>query len=266
MGPQISHIDKFLSRLGISSDIKLSEDGLEALHRAQVHTIPFENFDILLGRPISLSWEPLFQKLVLSRRGGYCFELNLLFLEMTKLLGFQLRPLMARVHITGKITGREHLISLIRIKDRDWIADVGFGVHGLRVPMPFELGRIAVQGGCRYRLIESDPFGIMLQVEDRNEWQNLYSFDLGYVCDADIEQGNYFTQTHPDHFLTYSRIATRPTEDGRVSLMDFTLRHISKGREDITHLEPGQVYMDALRENFGIVLDVPYEALRPVNA
>ncbi len=62
---------------------------LSALTQAHTQSIPFENLDVLLGLPISLEPEALFQKLVVDRRGGYCFEQNGLFLEVLRELGFQ---------------------------------------------------------------------------------------------------------------------------------------------------------------------------------
>ena len=61
----------YLERIGHTRQAEVSVTGLDALHQAQVHTIAFENFDILLGRGISLDPEALFDKLVRRRRGGY---------------------------------------------------------------------------------------------------------------------------------------------------------------------------------------------------
>ncbi|GMA48822.1 hypothetical protein GCM10025857_01790 [Alicyclobacillus contaminans] len=37
----------------------------------------FENSDIVNGRPIELNLEPMYDKIVLKRRGGYCYGLNI---------------------------------------------------------------------------------------------------------------------------------------------------------------------------------------------
>ncbi len=256
--------DAYLERVGLPDIVPVSEDGLEKIHRAQAYSIPFENFDILLGKPLDLSPDALFKKLVLKPRGGYCFELNGLFLAALQAFWFEARPLMARVHLTGKTTGREHQLALVSINDHQWIADVGFGVNGLRAPIPYEIDRIENQNDQKYRLVEYGSFGTMLQVEEENDWQNLFSFDLGFVCKADIEQANYYTETNPKSFLTFTRVASRPNETGRVSLMDYTLRKVFRSRVDVIELNPGQAYLDALEEHFGIQLDEPYESLKPV--
>ena len=258
--------DAYLERLGMSAAPEPTVEGLAALHRAQAFTIPFENFDILLERGISLAPAALFDKLVRRQRGGYCFELNGLFLEALRAFGFEVRPLLGRVHIMGAPTGRSHQVSLVRFGGEDWIADVGFGAATAPVPMRLVMEQPAAVHDSTRRYVEDPLFGVMLQMQTAEGWANLYSFDLGHVCDADREMGNHFTSTHPLSFFTWTRVASRPTPRGRVSLMDFRLRTVTDGEEGTTTLEPGAAYLAGLREHFGIALDAPYEALRPVRA
>ena len=99
MTDPILDLDAYLGRIRLSGAQGVNEDRLEALHRAQVYTIPFENFDILLGRGIALEPEALVDKLVHRRRGGYCFELNGLLRLALEASGFEVRRLLARVHM-----------------------------------------------------------------------------------------------------------------------------------------------------------------------
>jgi N-hydroxyarylamine O-acetyltransferase len=248
----------------LSAPPKPDEDGLEALHRAQAYAIPFENFDILLGHGISLEPADLIDKLVRRRRGGYCFELNSLLLLALEAFGFQARPLLARVHTAGTPTGRGHMLLLLTLKRRRWIADVGFGGPGLRAPIPLEIGRRVRQDGHGFRLVESKPFGTMLQRREDGRWQDLYSFDLGIVVPPDIAYGNHFTSTHPSSFFTFTRVAALPLPEGRITLQNRSLwttgPHV---RTELT-LEEGPRYLAALRTHFGIDLGVRYEALRPL--
>ena len=256
--------DAYLDRIGVRAPTVISEEYLELLHRSQAYTIPFENFDILLGRGIDLSPERLFRKIILRPRGGYCFELNGLFLHLLQTLGFQAIPVLARVHTRGEPTGRNHQLSLVTIDGRAWIADVGFGANGLRAPIPFESSRVARQDGLEFRLIDSPPFGTMLQIHEAVAWQNLYSFDLEHVCAADIESGNHYTSTSPKSYFTWTRVASLPNQSGRVSLQDFNLRVVANGHVTDSELEPGAGYLGSLKEYFGIDLDEPYTALQPV--
>jgi N-hydroxyarylamine O-acetyltransferase len=111
-------LSAYLARIGLSE--LCSSDGgikgvadialLQRVHRAQALTIPFENFDICLQRPIKLDSQSLQQKLVSQRRGGYCFEVNGLLLIALQALGFEARALLCRVHTNGQFTGHTHQI------------------------------------------------------------------------------------------------------------------------------------------------------------
>src|SRR5690242_2886518 len=91
-------LDAYLKRIEYTGDLEPTYSVLEALHRAHTTHIPFENLDILLGRPILLDLASLQTKLVLGCRGGYCFEHNLLFAAVLERIGFSLIRLAARVH------------------------------------------------------------------------------------------------------------------------------------------------------------------------
>jgi N-hydroxyarylamine O-acetyltransferase len=73
---------------------------LEVLRQLNIHhaeTIPFENLNPLLGRPVLLDVVSLQEKLVHSRRGGYCYEQNHLFRHALENIGFKTTGLAARV-------------------------------------------------------------------------------------------------------------------------------------------------------------------------
>jgi N-hydroxyarylamine O-acetyltransferase len=254
----------YLKRIDHGDTPRLTEEGLAALHRAQAFAIPFENFDIQLGRIISLAPEALVEKLLRRARGGYCFELNGLFLMALKAFGFDARALLARVHLHGKPSGRGHQIVLVELHGRRWIADVGFGHPHLLRPIPLELNRATTHGERQFRLSDAGRFGIMLQTRAGDGWQDLYSFDLGHVFPGDIAYGNHFTSTHPDAFFTNARVAALPREEGAITLYNLTLVERVAHREFTTELPEGPAFMEALRTHFGIELDLPYEALRPL--
>lgn len=69
-------LDAYFARIGYRGPREPTRATLNAIVFAHVGTIPFENLDVLLGRPIELEPEALMDKLVHARRGGYCFEQN----------------------------------------------------------------------------------------------------------------------------------------------------------------------------------------------
>ena len=64
-------LDEYLERLDYAGPVRPTQDRLEALHNAQYFKIAFENFDIHLGRGVSLAPADLVDKLVRKMRGGY---------------------------------------------------------------------------------------------------------------------------------------------------------------------------------------------------
>ncbi len=234
------------------------------LHHAHFYSIPFENFDILLGRGIDLDPRAVFNKLVLKNRGGYCFELNGLFLQALLSLGFTARALLARVHLTGIPSGRGHQLQLISIDGRDWLAEVGFGGNSPRMPIPMELGSPVTMDGQTVRLTNGGDLGTMLQVLKDGEWKDLYSFELSHIVPGDIAYANHYTSTSPDTFFTFSRVAARPITGGEITLLDWTLTITDNGRKQVHTLPDSPVYLDAVKTHFGIELDASYSDLKPL--
>ena len=114
------------------------------------------------------------------------------------------------------------------------------------------------------RLTDGGHFGTMLQTHEKGEWQNLYSFDLGYVFPADIAYGNHYTSTHPKTFFTYSRVAGLPCPEGGITLLDQTLKITIDGREEVHTLPDSPAYLDGLKQHFNIELDASYDELKPL--
>lgn len=260
-----AQLERYLARVGLERRPAADVDGLGALHRAQFMTIPFENFEIQLGRPVRLGQDELVAKLVDHRRGGYCFELNGLMLMVLHSLGFTARPLLGRVHLRQPVGGRTHQVNLVEIDGQRWIMDVGFGgAAGPRGPLPLEVGHVTEGPGWAFRLVDREPWGLMMQSLHDDTWRDAYSFDLGHSILADFVVANHFTSTSPtSHFVT-SRIASLPLPDGRVSLADFTLTRTSGSRQATQELAPGPDYLQALDRVFGIELDAHYDELRPL--
>ena len=255
--------EAYLDRIGLGDTVPLTEAGFRDLHRAQTYGIPFENFDIHLGRGISLAAKSLFDKMIGHRRGGYCFELNSLFGMALDAFGFERRPLLARSQRRGEPTSRTHMLNLVRLDGSDWIADVGFGPIQVREPMPLERDRIDTQDGFMFRMIDGGRFGTMMQYHEDDVWKDWYSFDMEHVWPVDIEMSNYFTSTHPDVYFTQARIAVRTIPFGKITLRDLTVREYVGGEMTETILEPGPAYMEALETIFGIVIKETYAAFKP---
>src|SRR4051812_17349400 len=90
-------LKEYAARVGYTGEFTPTVETLKALHLAHATHIPFENLDVLLGRPIRLDIDSLWAKLVNGGRGGYCFEHNALFAGVLEAAGFRVRRLAGRV-------------------------------------------------------------------------------------------------------------------------------------------------------------------------
>ena len=196
--PLLTDVEAYLDRIGLPGR---GDAGLAEVHRAHATSIAFENFDSFSGTPVSLHLPDLEDKIVARRRGGYCFEHNLLLAAALESLGGrQVEPMLARVRLDpdGGRSPLNHL--LLRVTDRDgstWLADVGFGGGGLLDPLPFEAGKETEQAGWRYRLVADGP-ELVVQVFQDGGWSDMYGFVPEPVPRVDIEVNNWYTATHPE--------------------------------------------------------------------
>ena len=69
-------LNAYLLRLGFDSRPEPTRASLEQLVTAHLFAVPFENLDVVEQRPIVLATPALVEKIVLRRRGGFCFEVN----------------------------------------------------------------------------------------------------------------------------------------------------------------------------------------------
>src|SRR5579862_7365644 len=89
----------YFTRIGFGGPARPAPtlDTLRALHLLHPQAIPFENLDVLLGRPVTLDLASIQRKLVAEGRGGYCYEHNLLLRSVLQTLGFRVRSFGGRV-------------------------------------------------------------------------------------------------------------------------------------------------------------------------
>ncbi len=212
-------LDAYLDRLGLTGRPDLAE-----LHRAHVAAIPFENLDPHNGVPVSLDADDLQRKLITERRGGYCFEQNLLLKAALEALGAEVDLMLARVRRgapPGTIRPRSHLVLRVREADRSWHADVGFGLGTLLEPLPFGPGEVHEHSGWRFRVVE-DGGELVLQTVDGTDWQDLYAFVPQPVPLIDVEVGNWFASSNPrSPFVSGLIVATQQRDGTRTSMSDW---------------------------------------------
>ncbi|HEX3607480.1 MAG TPA: arylamine N-acetyltransferase [Candidatus Dormibacteraeota bacterium] len=255
-------LDAYLDRIGLEEAPPPTPRGLRRLHRAHTAAIPFENLDIMLGRPIRLELDALQDKLVTRRRGGYCYEHNLLFAAALERRGLRVTRLSARVRMGAtSIRPQSHMLLRVEAEGIDWLADVGFGGEGLLDPLPLADGAVTAAPGWNHSLGREDERVWVLRSLHPDGWLDLYGFTLDPQHRIDYEVFNHYVATHPRSPFTQQVIAQRSTPEWRLTL---TGLHLAETRPDftetVTELDPNEL-AGTLRERFGIPLDDDEAAL-----
>ncbi|MFN5522081.1 arylamine N-acetyltransferase family protein [Bradyrhizobium sp.] len=207
-------LDSYLARIAYRAPLAPDLATLAALQAAHVDALPFEALDPLMGRPVHVDLPSVQQKLVLSRRGGYCFEQNVLFQAVLEAIGFKVVGLTGRVRWRSApddpLGPRQHMMLLVEVEGRPHLVDVGFGICMMDGPSRLEVGpeqrtpmgtfRIGMWNGL-YTISAKQPTG----------WRMMYAFDLAPQIHADYVLGSWYTSTSPavpaTHTLMMERVA-----------------------------------------------------------
>ncbi|SMG59430.1 arylamine N-acetyltransferase family protein [Paraburkholderia susongensis] len=255
------NLENYFSRIGYSGPRAATLEVLQAIHRLHPMAIPFENLNVLTGRPVKLDLESLERKLVTEKRGGYCFEQNTLFANVLMQLGFKVTPLLGRVlwgREPGTIAPRTHMVLRIDIGDDAWIADVGFGSVTLTAPLRLIAGLAQPVPLGNFRLADAGRDMLYLEVQAPDEgWARVYRFDLHPVEWIDYETSNWYTSTSPDSVFAHNLMVCRVLSDLRVTLLnDHLNERDAQGRIVIERqIASAGELADCLRERFGLNLE-----------
>lgn len=256
-------LDAYFVRIGYRGSRAPTLETLRALHFAHATTIPFENLDVLAGKTPLLDLAPVVRKLVDEQRGGYCFELNMLFSSVLKTLGFRVTDLIGRVRWKSPadiVSARSHRVVHVDLPEGPFIADIAFGGLTMTGPLKFEVDIEQPTPHETYRILRRGQ-DFELQAKLGEDWVSIYSFSLEPQAPVDYEVSNWFTATHPNSIFVQHLIVARPAVDRRHALLNtgLTIRH-KDGRVETRQLASVDEIAVALRDHFGISLSEDQKA------
>lgn len=248
----------YLQRIGYSGAVEPTAATLRELQLAHLQSVPFENLDIHLNHPIVLDLNALYEKIVVRRRGGFCYELNGLFGWLLESLGYQVSLLSASVTRRDNGFGPEYDHLTLRVRcpadaepETPWLADVGFGDSFLE-PLRLDWSTEQVQGLRAYRIEATGRYYLLWQKDYDGNWEKQYRFTLQPRMYSEFEMMCRYHQTSPDSSFTYKRIVTRATPNGRVTLADSRLIVTRDGIKEEQDIINPEVYHRLLQEHFGL--------------
>lgn len=225
-------MNKYLEQIGFKQTPKANLETLKELHRLHTLKFPFENLTPFLYQEVKLDIESVENKFLNDGRGGYCFEQNQLFLGVLRQIGFNVRPLGARVIYNQPedlITRRSHMLLQVDIQGEKYLADVGFGGLTLTTPIKFQTD---IEQSTTHELFRIGKIGedLKMQANVAGEWKTLYRFDLQEQHPVDYDVANYYLYANPSSIFRNNLIAGLPFEKGRYALSNnqFTTHYLGK--------------------------------------
>jgi len=260
-------VGRYLARIGYDGPVTVGLATLEALQRAHMTAVPFENIDVYAGTPVWTGTDWSLPKVVDRGRGGWCFELNGAFAALLEALGFTVLRLAAAVVLRGPTDVVDHLaLEVVLPGEGPHLVDVGFGDGSCR---PLALNRSGVQDGvvAGFELVRG-PQATTLVRHDRAAGESSspeaqYRFRRVAVSLGDLEPASQRLQDDRTLIWHTRAFASRLVDGGpeRVTLMGRTLRRTSPGAEPVETPVADDEWSAVLEAHFGlrVRLDEPPE-------
>ena len=249
------NLNAYFERIGFAGSIAPTLATLELIHALHPAAIPFENLNPLLGLPVNLDLGSIEKKLLAEKRGGYCYEHNLLLLAVLRELDFSVRGLAARVlwsDPTASDRPPTHMLLAVDIGGAAYIADVGFGGLTLTAPLKLKAETEQATPHETFRLTGGEP-DWTLEARLGEEWKPLYIFDTSEKTAEDYAASNLILSTDSP-FTRELRVALSPSGK-RLALRNNRFTTHVEGEPSESRLLTGVAEMrEVLSGSFGIQL------------
>ena len=237
--------EAYLKRIGYEGEITLTKDCLDRLVYLHQCRVPFENLTpCYYHQSVTLEIPALYKKVMEEKRGGYCFELNGIFLSLLFSLGFPVYSVMVRLfRDPGVLRPVMHRGCIAKLDGKNYFFDVGYG--GPMAPFAVELsGEKQTFFGETYW---AEPFGdtswcIFRKrgvpgyntdgslAEGAGEKQMIAAFSLAPMLNEDFIPLNRMTSIeNPESNFVKRLFVNLRTEDGYLSLMGHTFTEFHRG-------------------------------------
>ncbi|MFD6071401.1 arylamine N-acetyltransferase family protein [Amycolatopsis lurida] len=241
----------YLDRLGLDRPATADVAALRTLQDRHLAMVPFENLSIHLGEPIVMDTEALFDKIVLRRRGGFCYELNGLFAALLQELGFDAGLRSAKVFRPDGTLGPpfDHAVVHVELEE-PWLADVGFGKFS-RFPLRLAATEAQADPAGEFLVLDAPHGDIDVLLDGAPQ----YRIERRPRALDEFVPTAFWQSTAPESHFTRGPTCSLPAKHGRVTLAGDKLIVTTHGVREETRLSGDLEILDAYRKEFGIELD-----------
>ena len=254
--PDDVFLNKYLGRIQYPVIPKNDLVSLFRLQRQHLLSVPFENLDIHLHKPIHLNLDDFYDKIVLRKRGGFCYELNGLFNALLEEIGFKTNIISARVFQNNGEIGDEfdHLCIIVFLDNGKWLVDVGFGEFSFS-PLRIEAGTHQHDSRGVFRIVTQDETNAVVQKQiSASEWKSEYRFSIFPRHLSAFSARCVYQQTSPESHFTQNKLCSLPTETGRITLTDTVLKIVNGDAVVETEISDLNQFNNNLKKYFAIEL------------
>ncbi len=232
---------QYLDRINYQGGLTATIQTLQNLQLAHLSHVPFENLDIHYNTPIKLDVKKMYDKVVLNNRGGFCYELNELFLQLLINIGFEAKRISARPYGKNGEFGPEydHLAIWVTIDNNHFLSDVGFGDFAY-LPLKIENELIQHDPNGKYQVDRYENDYWIVNKLHSGEKQPQYIFQLINRELQEFAGMCHYQQTNPKSHFTQQKLITKVRTDGRITLTSNRLKTTKNGNVSEKHINDGE--------------------------
>jgi N-hydroxyarylamine O-acetyltransferase len=245
-------LSNYLTRIGFEGEPRADLETLSRIHRLHLEAIAYENLDVQLGRTVGFDLNEIYRKLVLSRRGGWCYEMNGLMAWALEEVGFNVTRLAGAVvrDKAGDESIGAHLALCIQL-DAPYLVDVGFG-DGLIEPIPIEVGSVR-QDELEFRLERVDGSWWRFHNQPHGGAPT-FDFQLTEASPEQLARRCEWLQSAPESPFVQNAVCQRYRKGELAALRGRSIK-IVRGRDvEKRTIDSIQEYGSVLGDVFGIEL------------
>ena len=247
-------LDAYLRRIDYAGPRTPTYETLAGILAAHVTNIPFEVFDVLLGRPIRLDSEGLHAKIITARRGGHCFEHASLIYAALHAIGF------ASVRHSGRVllmaprheSARSHMFLSVTIDGTAYVVDPGFGLFACSLPIPVDGTPVPISAPT-HRLVREGKDRVLCVTRNGGETRG-WTSTMEEEYPVDFEMMQHYLVNHPTSYYARNLVASAITKEGFVNIVNQYASIIRNGAAQAAFLADRKALRLFVAEHFGFDL------------
>ncbi|MBD3918376.1 arylamine N-acetyltransferase [Paenibacillus sp. PR3] len=246
-------------RLGIPENEPITFEKLDDVLIKMAKEIPFENLSIIENRNTPITMDNLYNKMILRKEGGLCYELNTVLYYFLCENGFHATMIRGITYDHNEnqwsASGRTHIINLIEHNGQPYIVDSGFGGNLPLKPVPLN-GDVVVSDNGEFRVekVNNEHGDCLLHMKlkhKHDDWNVGYAFDsTKEIKDlSELDDVQSIITHHPQSRFNKKPLLTKRTDRGTITLTNSSFTQWIDGIEHKQEVND-EMFKELLKTHF----------------